>query len=531
MESEGVSLPLIHEHLMMPLNDLRKGDCCGRSEFYNGGYYCESCDIFVHKKCVDESSEYIEHPSHSVHTLKLQSKPQNRCDLCDKNMDLSYRCEACDFDVDLYCAKYPPPGVIDISETHHHKLTFLKERIQFLCNANCWEVGYGFSYRCHECDLAFHVDFVWNPPEAKNLLEVNHPHHPLHPLKLHIGQSPEYYDAKCRLCARKIDDKKIYHCFSCNFSLDMLCVLNPPPQSFMDLKVHDHQLTPLPRLDSFTCNACGLKGDRSPYVCFYCGFMIHQDCLSLPRLININRHDHRVSRTTILGVMNSGCGFCRKKVDWTWGGYSCHICPGYVVHSKCATRRDVWNGKELEGIPEEVEDIEPYVVIDEITIHHFSHKEHYLRFHINGVLSEESKCCSACTHSIFLQPFYGCIDCDFFLHQNCAESPRRKWHVLHNDRLTLVTSMAKLFTFDACNRISNGFMYQCGDTKLDVLCGSGLTEPFDHPSHPHHPLYNIPLARKEICDGCNKGVFQVFMCIESGCGFSYASGAPRYHNW
>jgi hypothetical protein len=168
-EYEEVSLPLIHEHLMMPCNYLTRADCCGRFGFTSGGYYCESCSFLVHRKCVEDSSEYIEHPSHSVHPLKLQSKPDHICDICDKRIvDLCYHCEICDFNVDLYCAKYPPPKVIDISETHHHKLTLLKKGIKFDCGASkCGEVMYGFPYKCHECDLAFHVDCVWNPPEAK----------------------------------------------------------------------------------------------------------------------------------------------------------------------------------------------------------------------------------------------------------------------------------------------------------------------------------------------------------------------------
>ncbi|CAH8322705.1 unnamed protein product [Eruca vesicaria subsp. sativa] len=111
----------------------------------------------------------------------------------------------------------------------------------------------------------------------------------------------------------------------------------------MDLKAHDHQLTLLPRHDTFICNACGLKGDQSPYICVPCGFMIHQHCLGLPNVININRHDHRVSRTSVLGdsAMNSVCGVCRKQVNWKYGGFSCQRCPGYVVHSRCATRVDV----------------------------------------------------------------------------------------------------------------------------------------------------------------------------------------------
>ncbi|KAG7620103.1 Protein kinase C-like phorbol ester/diacylglycerol-binding domain [Arabidopsis suecica] len=513
METEGVSLPLIHEHVMMPWNDLRKGDCCGHLEAISDGYYCKSCDFFLHRKCGD-SSEYIEHPAHFIHTLKLQSKPGHVCDLCGEGiLHLCYRCEICDFDVHLYCVKHPPPEVIDISETHPHKLTLLKENIEFNCDAKCGKAGFGFPYKCHECDLAFHVDCVWNPSETKHPLEVNHTYHTLHPLKLLTSQ-PDYSDGKCRLCSRKID-RLFYHCSACDFSLDMRCVLNPPSHSILDLKAHAHQLILRPRLDSFTCNACGLSGDRSPYICVQCDFMIHQECLSLPRLININRHDHRVSHTSVLGVVNSVCGVCRQKVDWTWGGYSCLRCPGYVVHSKCAIRKDVWNGKELEGVPVEIEDIEPYVVIDDNTIQHFSHKEHHLRFHVNGHLWEENKCCSACTHPVRLQSFYGCIDCDFILHQNCAESPRKKWHVLHNERLTLVTSTGGFFFCDACHEVFNGFRYKCGDKKLDVQCGS-ISEPFVHPSHPRHPLYQM---ENKICNGCKKWDLKVLTCIESGCEF------------
>ncbi|CAN8308638.1 unnamed protein product [Cochlearia groenlandica] len=301
----------------------------------------------------------------------------------------------------------------------------------------------------------------------------------------------------------------------------MCCVLHPPPQSHMDLNDHCHQITLLPRLDSFTCNACGLTGDRSPYICVQCNFMIHQDCLGLPRVININRHDHRIYRTSVLGVVNSACGVCRQKVDWTCGGYSCHKCIGYVVHSKCATSRDVWNGEELEAILEEIEDIEPYVVIDDNTIHHFSHKEHYLRLNVNDILYDDNKRCKACTHPICLQSWYGCLDCDFILHQSCAKLPKKKWHVLDANRLTLVTSEVDFFDCVACYRSSNGFRY---GSRLDVMCGS-ISEPFFHPSHAAHPLYYI-LPNKDqikegqgICNGCNTDCCHVLKCIEDDCGF------------
>ncbi|KAH0908093.1 hypothetical protein HID58_031414 [Brassica napus] len=406
-------------------------------------------------------------------------------------MESIYYCDVCDFDLDLHCVKYPPPDVIDNFEMHPHKLTLVKKQTFFECSSKCGKtsghtfgftigntsgLSYGLSYKCDECCLSFfHVECVWHPAAIDHQPEVNHPYHSLHPLKLFKGPPPDYSDGKCRLCGRNVDKELFYHCSSCNFTLDWRCVVNPPPQSLMDLKAHDHQLTLLPRLDSFTCNACGLKGERSPYICVPCGFMIHQECLKLPRVININRHDHRVSRTSVLGdaAMNSVCGVCRKKVDWKYGGFSCKRCPSYVVHSKCATREDVWNRKELEGIPEEEgeEDIEPYVVIDDNTIQHFSHKDHHLRLHGNNILYEDNKRCSACTHPIGLHSFYRCMDCDFSLHQNCAKCPKKKRHVLHYERLTLVTNKdLKVFRCDACYRRSNGFMYKHGE-EVEICNG------------------------------------------------------------
>ncbi|KAJ4876564.1 Cysteine/Histidine-rich C1 domain family protein [Raphanus sativus] len=279
----------------------------------------------------------------------------------------------------------------------------------------------------------------------------------------------------------------------------MRCVLNPPPQSLLDLKVQDHQLTLLPRLDSFTCNACGLKGDRSPYTCFDCGFMIHQDCIGLPRVININRHDHSVSRTSVLGVVDSVCGICRKKVDWKYGGFLVRGVPAMSFIPNVLPEKMCGTGKNSKD-----------------------HKEHYLRrIHGNdGILyEEEKKRCNACTHPIGLQSFYGCVHCDFSLHKKCAECPKKKWHVLHNERLTLETNKElRGFNCYACDLMSNGFMYQHGWMKFDVLCGS-VCEPFVHPSHPHHPLYYTPTEKEEICKGCNIKEDCALRCIKDDCGF------------
>lgn len=99
--------------------------------------------------------------------------------------------------------------------------------------------------------------------------------------------------------------------------------------------------------------------------------IIHQECLALSHLININRHDHHVPHTSVLGVVNYVSGISWKKVDWTCGGYSCKKCYSYVVYSKWATRPDVCKRKEVEGLLEESEDTKPYM--DDNKIQHFSH--------------------------------------------------------------------------------------------------------------------------------------------------------------
>jgi hypothetical protein len=95
------------------------------------------------------------------------------------------------------------------------------------------------------------------------------------------------------------------------------------------------------------------------------------------------------------------------------------------------------------------------------------------------------------------------MDCNFILHQNCAGFLRMKWHVLHNERLTLVTNETEVFKCYACERWSNGFRYQQGYKSFDVRCGS-ISEPFFHPSHPDHPLYCILPYGKIFCNGCYK---------------------------
>ncbi|CAN6904781.1 unnamed protein product [Brassica oleracea] len=186
-------------------------------------------------------------------------------------------------------------------------------------------------YKCQPCGFVIHVDCVCFSPEAYH---TSHRQHPVNSLKCQV---PDYADKKCLLCAKIFDKQhhQLHHCDVCNLSICRACMKDPPPVHVECLKTHEHQLHLVPRRINFTCNACGTQGGQSPYFCLLCNYMIHRECIDLPCVININRHDHHISYTPRLG-----------HGEW-----------------KCK-----------EGTPEKGI-IAPFEVIDDSTIKNFSHDD------------------------------------------------------------------------------------------------------------------------------------------------------------
>ncbi|CDY48718.1 BnaA09g09930D [Brassica napus] len=370
---EKVDLP-VHNHPLLPLTRFSHGRCkgCWSHGYIYGGYRCN--------------------------------------DLCQVWFDTGYFCSICDFKLDLGCAWRPsPPLTLENTDTHEHHLVLSNgvgselsqsTRNCKVCSSEVLE--FKQYYECHQCELFFHVKCT------KIYLDEYHTSHPEHPLKFLTGdETPGYADKKCLLCGVEFN-QELHHCDVCNFSICRGCAGNPPPLSVMSSKTHEHQLHLFPRLVDFTCNACGTR-----------------DCIDLPRIININRHDHCISYTRRLGHGDWTCGVCREKVDGFHGAYSCSVASkcssSYVVHSKCAIRKDVWDQIELEGTAEEEE-------VDDTTIKHFSH-EHFLRLIEDGRILQENKLCEACVFQIQSESFYSCEQCDYILHEKCANiSQNNKRH-------------------------------------------------------------------------------------------------------
>ncbi|ESQ50337.1 hypothetical protein EUTSA_v10001923mg [Eutrema salsugineum] len=519
--SKQIKIPL-HEHPLLPVTRFAFGRCQGclpsTNDYIYGGYRCNElgCEAMFHKECAESLPE-INHYSHPDHPLKLilqDSKPFSTCSFCRDKFKVGYCCSVCDFHLDLRCAWRP--SILEKSNAHEHPLEFLRQP-QFIgvsgirsdfCKV-CDSMIFGHRYKCHQCDFAFHLECADAAPEA----EAYHTSHPQHPLKfLTCKAAPDYAYKNCLLCGTQFDDDqrlprlRLHHCDVCNFSLCEICMQNPPPVSVVSLTTHEHNIHLVPRRIEFTCNACGTLGNQSPYFCLQCNFMIHRECIDLPRVININRHDHRVSYTPRLGHEEWKCGVCRQKVDGFYGAYSCSKCPSFAVHSRCATSKDVWDMVELEGTPEEPEEPAPFEIIDDNTIKHFSHDHNLQIINKDELILHENIVCAACIFQVCSEPsFYSCNKCDFVLHEKCANLPRKKRHVCHNQRFTLGTvSHLTLVRCGLCLQRFTGFVYRSNTTRmvLDVRCGS-FSEPFVHKSHPHHALYYTKDPSK-YCSECGK---------------------------
>ncbi|KAJ0251692.1 hypothetical protein HA466_0126170 [Hirschfeldia incana] len=351
-----IKLPT-HKHSLYPSPWVNRCDGCRRvGGYFKDGYRCYECYLFFHKECAETTLETIHHPSHREHPLSLVLDwPRiKNCKLCGECLFyMFYSCYICDFDVDTACAKNPPPNVIEYPKAHEHSLVLAKDISYFKCGF-CGEGSeYVYRYRCSLCRLEFEIRC------SMLALEIDYPYHTKHPLKFLTKEEHHFSDGKCRICGKELR-LKFYHCSICKFSVDVDCVRDPPPLVILFPKAHEHQLSLTPRKISFDCDACGLGGHRSPYSCQQCDFMIDQSCIDLPEIINVNRHEHRLSRRLHLSPGSWVCGICHKKVDWSYGAYSCLICPNYAIHTKCAIRDDVWDKLELKGIPEEPQEIEPF---------------------------------------------------------------------------------------------------------------------------------------------------------------------------
>ncbi|WZZ81809.1 hypothetical protein YC2023_102381 [Brassica napus] len=370
----------------------------------------------------------------------------------------------------------------------HHHLLYSASDDHGQC-AGCFEEkGHSAKfYECPECDIFFHKECIESAPE------ITHPSHPQHSLYLDKRESlPDTNrDRKCCLCGEDLM-LLVYRCLICDFKLDLSCAKNPP---LLEVDQDQHKLHLLKKKVSFTCDACGLEGDRSPYLCLPCNSMFHVRCVNFghgsPRICSI-----------LPGIWYCGCG---------------------SVHSDVVECGKI---KELEEKLNDGDDDDDDVVIGPVCtdvntiILHFTH-DHRLKFHKDGRVDDVNARCNMCKLSVASTPHYACIVCSFFLHQRCTELPWRKRSILHDHhQLCLEGSNStpdlefhqNYFCCNACGHFNDGIKYTCHPGfNLDIGCAS-ITLPFKFDIHPHTLTFVSTSKRK--CGVCELWASPVLSCGE-----------------
>ncbi|XP_010508919.1 PREDICTED: uncharacterized protein LOC104785411 [Camelina sativa] len=389
----------------------------------------------------------------------------------------------------------------------------------FVCDNSNFGTDY---YFCEHCNQTFHKECVQSP------LQIKHPYHPKHPLQLSHYRS-QLRDNECSYCRRSAC-YLLYHCTICQVFMHPTCAMKPIPFVIDPPKKHAHPLTFFPRQTSLNCNVCGLLRKIYPtYVCFRCNFVAHNDCMNFPHVIKISRHQHRISFTFSLPSRERVCGVCRQSANGDYGAYTCDKCSDYVVHPICAIEKNVWDGKELQGVPEEddiTQDDGPFEVISEGKILHFLHKR-YLQLEVSKVY-DENMLCQACSLPIYEGNFYVSMAREYILHETCAKAPRRIQHPLHPHPLHLEVderSLNERYTYSciACGCLSLGFAYVCkyelgmwSSFKLDVRCAL-ISEPYKYEGHEHPLFLALDPEIKPMCHVCITECLKPLNCIK--CNF------------
>ncbi|KAL4379522.1 hypothetical protein GQ457_02G039840 [Hibiscus cannabinus] len=505
--------PLIFtkEHVDGGKESIRCSGCA--KPVFGPSYGCAKCEFHLHEICTNLPSE-INHPFHRDHPLVLLSNPPSGyveclCDFCDGSCNgFVYHCFSCGFDVHVSCALLPPYVTGEFLElerfSHKHQLDFIEKHEESVCCFGCKEVISGPGYGCSRCEFFLHKKCSMLPPM------ISHPYHREHPLILLTNLPPYYSSCACDFCHRTCQGF-IYHCPTCKFDLDIKCA--SLPRCIVEAENHRHRFIHLMKPLSFICDACGIEGDRFPYLCTQCQVLVHEECRFLPNTIEIRDHCHPVTQFSffqgISDSCNHRCGICHDEVSVKYSGYGC-LCCNFIAHLNCAVENSVsvikTKGDEFFDSINDIGEADTIAMV----IKHFSHPHNLT---LNSKVNDD-KLCDCCMKPI-LEQFYSCEECDIFVHTTCLELPRKKQHPLHPHPLTLLEkhpNFGGLFFCDGCHQRCHGFTYSCEQCEfnLDVRCGS-LSNILKHKSH-EHPLVFSQGTKCSACGYVNEGLYSCSDC-------------------
>ncbi|KAM7502387.1 hypothetical protein LguiB_001291 [Lonicera macranthoides] len=427
--------------------------------------------------------------------------------------------------------------------SHDHPLILVDEarkedddKDEVVCNG-CHKPILDSAYTCSKCDYFLHEKCAQLPKE------ILHPKHLEHPLTLVSRLPYKGSECICNVCHRGGWRWFTYRCSLCEFDIDMICATE---ERVVEHESHPHPLTILHQKVPFECDACGMEDRDSSYFCSTCEFWIHKSCYSSPSTFKHGDHDHPLQLNYFLPYNNRRlkykCDVCKGKLHPNYWVYNCDRCR-YFVHIKCAKSEP----KRHEIIGEESFDdpnIMNFPIVGEPTdlladilnklnlgddervteLIHFSHDHPLSLFDTqnnNNQMPNDKIVCQGCAQPIVSVSFYGCPQCNFFLHKSCTEIPRELDHPRHRHQLKLrmCSHFVDYFTCRGCRRQSNGFAYTCEkcDFHLDIVCAL-LPVIIKHEAH-EHPLKVQSINKFLKCNACDKYYFKDFLYGCDTCHF------------
>ncbi|OMO52573.1 Zinc finger, PHD-type [Corchorus olitorius] len=292
---------------------------------------CERCDLFLHKSCMINIPQEVNHLFHPSCPLTLLTPPSfykrddndlflrrvgwddlpssYRCAGCDDEhaSGLAYGCEKCGFQLDAKCALLP---TLDQSKdadkiqhvAHKHPLLALphnkkNNNIIDRCGVCGEKCPSNSCCGCERCQFYIHRRCAI---EYSIEAEIHHYFHPLHPLTLSSPPTVESTTpSKCGACLGSIDEfMLVYRCAKCNFNLYVDCA-KAKQQLLVKYEGHSHHLTFFDKTCTATsCHIC----DRAALNCFLrcvaCDFNLHLYChSSTPKTITPKCHLHPITLT------------------------------------------------------------------------------------------------------------------------------------------------------------------------------------------------------------------------------------------
>jgi hypothetical protein len=419
-----------HQHDFFPIFYQIHFTCqvCGedRNSF---AQVCRICQLFTHMECyrMPRSIRIMADRRHLltlIYSLGKVIKEHHDhvfCQLCYKKLNLKYAgyyCQPCNFVAHLKCARANSIGVssdaidssveeegIDFEEheecevlkhfDHEHNLILSRNQVEVhhnnICEGCIRPIITPPFYSCEQCNYFLHSICARLP------LKTRLPSHP-HLLTLSAIRGDDWINdfSYCMACHR-FSNGFAYMCQECYDYFDIRCYLIP---KVIEIEGHQHSLFHAISSEE-DCNACGLDAClHGLFVCTECDFALGFECVTLPLKAKYE-HDLHLLSLTYTAENDSEkhyCLICEEKRDPDKLFYYCVEC-NFAAHTECVIGRH------------------PYIKYGR----NFTQEDH--PHPLNFVWkTKNSRPCDYCNETFDGNIAINCTQCKFIVHLHCFDS-------------------------------------------------------------------------------------------------------------